>query len=191
MLLVVDVLAPPRLLVSGCRWFPPVLGRCRMQIGRNFVDCYSASLRPFLRQELYPEECNTATITEWHGAGARKTGQPRPNHRYLDRRGHVGCQSEHRGAAIGRLISTATAGSRQRMAGDVLHIGASKYWSIELEQAHVYSRGSAASNRLRNAVRHAPKATNARATTPTNVRRPIAFKTWNESPYQPFMITST
>jgi len=48
----------------------------------------------------------------------------------------------------------------------------------ETRAAHVCSRGSPASSRLRNAVRHTPKATNARAAAPTNVRRPSAFKIW-------------
>ena len=62
---------------------------------------------------------------------------------------------------------------------------------VELHQLTSRSRGSTPTSRLRNAVRHAPKATDPRAMAPTNATSPIAFNIRKNSPYQPFTNTST
>lgn len=57
---------------------------------------------------------------------------------------------------------------------------------VELHQLTSCSCGSTPSSRLRNAVRHAEKATNPRARVPASARSPSAFNTAINGPYQPF-----
>ncbi len=52
--------------------------------------------------------------------------------------------------------------------------------NVELDQLTSVYEVPVPSSLLRNAVRHAPKATNPRETVPSNVRRPSAFKIWDK-----------